>query len=127
MINYSDWYTDAMEIWRNVSTTINGLTKLTPQLIAENVPCRIYQTDDQPLKVEQTAAHILQNDKLMCDVNTDIKAGDRLIITRGGKLGYKPMTIRAFAAEPNHYYEPFGAVIPGLAHIEVRLLQEERV
>ena len=35
--------------------------------------------------------------------------------------------IRAFAADPNLYYEPFGAVIPGLAHQEIRLLQEERV
>ena len=25
------------------------------------------------------------------------------------------------------YYEPFGAIIPGLAHQEIRLLQQERV
>ena len=54
-------------------------------------------------------------------------AGDQLIIKRGGGLGYSTTTIRAFAAEPNYYFEPFGAVMPDLSHIEVRLLQEERV
>lgn len=127
MINYSNWYTDLMQIWRNVPTTANVLTSLEPQMIAENVPCRIYQSDNQPIKMEQTAAHVKQNDRLMCDINTDIKAGDKLIIERGGALGYSPATIRAYAADPNYYYEPFGAVLPGLAHIEVRLLQEERV
>lgn len=33
----------------------------------------------------------------------------------------------AYAANPNHFFEPFGAVIPGLAHQEIPLLQEERV
>lgn len=127
MINYANWYTDTMQIWRNVPTTTNSLTSLEPQMIAENVPCRIYQSDSQPVQMEQTAAHVKQNDRLMCDINTDIQAGDKLIIERGGALGYAPATIRAYAADPNYYYEPFGAVIPGLAHIEVRLLQEERV
>ncbi|MDR4023144.1 MAG: hypothetical protein Q3W84_04875 [Eubacteriales bacterium] len=126
-MNYADWYTDTMQIWRNVATTTNGLTSYDRQMIAENVPCRIYQSDNQPISMEQTSAHIKQNDRLMCGINTDIRAGDQLIIERGGGLGYSPATIRAFAADPNYYYEPFGAVMPGLAHIEVRLLQEERV
>ena len=81
------------------------------------MPCRIYQSDSQPITMEQTAAHVKQNDRLMCDINTDIKAGDKLIIERGGALGYSTATIRAYAADPNYYYEPFGAVIPGLSHI----------
>ena len=76
--------------------------------------------------MEQTAAHIEQSDSLMCDISTDIKAGDKLLIKRGGGLGYAPAIIRAYAADPNYYYEPFGAVIPGLAHIEDKLLHEER-
>lgn len=127
MMNYQDWYTDTMEIWRNVSTTNNNLTSLDPQMVAENVPCRVYQSDNQPIAMEQTAAHIKQSDRLMCGINTDIKAGDKLIITRGGALGYNSVTMTAFAGDPNYYYEPFGAVMPGLAHIEVRLLQQERV
>ena len=57
----------------------------------------------------------------------DVRAGDELVITRGGRLGKPGPVIRAFAGEPNLYYEPFGAIIPGLAHQEIRLLQQERV
>lgn len=127
MINYQDWYTDTMDIYRNEPSTDEALTSLEPVLKYENVPCRIYQSDKKPLNVSQTASDIKQNDSLMCDINTDIKAGDKLLIRRGGGLGYAPASIRAYAAEPNYYYEPFGAVMPGLAHIEVKLLQEERV
>ena len=86
-MNYADWYTDTMQIWRNVATTTNGLTSYDRQMIAENVPCRIYQSDNQPISMEQTSAHIKQNDRLMCGINTDIRAGDQLIIERGGGLG----------------------------------------
>ena len=63
----------------------------------------------------------------MCDTSVDIRAGDQLIIHRGAGLGKTAPAIRAFAADPNLYFEPFGAVLPGLAHMEVRLLQQERV
>ena len=126
-MNYADWYTDKMEIWRNAQKIEDGLTSYARQKIANNVPCRIYLSDSQPITMEQTASHVKQNDKLMCGVDVDIKAGDQLIIKRGGGLGYSTTTIRAFAAEPNYYFEPFGAVMPDLSHIEVRLLQEERV
>ena len=63
----------------------------------------------------------------MCDTSVDIQPGDQLIIHRGAGLGKTTPAIRAFAADPNLYFEPFGAVIPGLAHMEVRLLQQERV
>ena len=34
---------------------------------------------------------------------------------------------RYFADTPERYYEPFGAVMPGLAHQEITLLKQERV
>ena len=77
--------------------------------------------------MEQTAAHVKQADRLMCSTTVDIQAGDQLIIHRGAGLGQTTPDIRAFAADPNLYFEPFGAVIPGLAHQEVRLLQQEIV
>lgn len=49
----------------------------------------------------------------------------KLIIHRGKGLGRTQQTIRAFAGEAAHYYEPFGAVVPGLAHQELALLQKE--
>ena len=126
-MNFSDWYTDTVDIWRVEPTTVNGLTTNTLTQLYTGIPCRIYQSDNAPINMEQTAAHVKQADWLMCDTSVDIKPGDQLIIHRGAGLGQSIPDIRAFAADPNYYFEPFGAVLPGLAHMEVRLLQQERV
>lgn len=126
-MNFADWYTDTVDIWRVVPTTTNNLTTNSLAEMYTGVPCRIYQSDNQPINMEQTAAHIKQADRLMCDPSVDIQPGDQLIIHRGAGLEKTTPAIRAFAADPNLYFEPFGAVIPGLAHMEVRLLQQERV
>lgn len=126
-MNFSDWYTDTVDIWRVTPTTTNGLTTNTREQIYTGIPCRIYQSDNQPINMDQSAAHVKQADRLMCDTSVDIRAGDQLIIHRGAGLGKTAPDIRAFAADPNLYFEPFGAVLPGLAHQEIRLLQQERV
>lgn len=126
-MNFQDWYTDTVDIWRVTPTTTNGLTTNTLEQLYTGIPCRIYQSDNQPINMDQSAAHIKQADRLMCDTSVDIRAGDQLIIHRGAGLGKTAPDIRAFAADPNLYFEPFGAVIPGLAHQEIRLLQQERV
>lgn len=126
-MNFQDWYTDTVDIWRVTPTTTNGLTTNTLQQLYTGIPCRIYQSDNQPINMDQSAAHVKQADRLMCDTSVDIRAGDQLIIHRGAGLGKTAPDIRAFAADPNLYFEPFGAVIPGLAHQEIRLLQQERV
>ena len=94
--------------------------------VSAGIPCRIYQSDNKPINMSQTAAGLSQNDHLACDISVDIRMGDELIITRGGKLGRTGPTIRAFASDPNPYYEPFGAIMPGLAHQEIRLMEQER-
>lgn len=126
-MNFSDWYTDTVDIWRVTPTTTNGLTTNALQQLYTGIPCRIYQSDNQPINMDQSAAYVKQADRLMCDTSVDIRAGDQLIIHRGAVLGKTSPDIRAFAADPNLYFEPFGAVIPGLAHQEIRLLQQERV
>ena len=126
-MNFSDWYTDTVDIWRVTPTTTNGLTTNTRKQIYTGIPCRIYQSDNQPINMDQSAAHVKQADRLMCDTSVDIRAGDQLIIHRGAGLGKTAPDIRAFAADPNLYFEPFGAILPGLAHQEIRLLQQERV
>lgn len=126
-MNFQDWYTDTVDIWRVTPTTANGLTTNTREQIYTGIPCRIYQSDNQPISMDQSAAYVKQADRLMCDTSVDIRAGDQLIIHRGAGLGKTSPDIRAFAADPNLYFEPFGAVIPGLAHQEIRLLQQERV
>lgn len=126
-MNFTDWYTDTVDIWRVSPTTTNGLTTNTLTELYTGVPCRIYQSDSAPINMEQTAAHVRQADRLMCDLSVDIQAGDQLIIHRGARLEKTFPAVRAFAADPNPYFEPFGAVVPGLAHQEVHLLQQERV
>lgn len=126
-MNFQDWYTDTVDIWRVTPTTTNGLTTNTREQIYTGIPCRIYQSDNQPINMDQSAAYVKQADRLMCDTSVDIRAGDQLIIHRGACLGKTAPDIRAFAADPNLYFEPFGAVLPGLAHQEIRLLQQERV
>lgn len=126
-MNFQDWYTDTVDIWRVTPTTTNGLTTNTREQIYTGIPCRIYQSDNQPINMDQSAAYVKQADRLMCDTSVDIRAGDQLIIHRGAGLGKTAPDIRAFAADPNLYFEPFGAVLPGLAHQEIRLLQQERV
>ena len=56
-----------------------------------------------------------------------LTSGDELVIHRGAKLGYTAPDERYFADTPERYYEPFGAVMPGLAHQEITLLKQERV
>ena len=126
-MNWQDWYTDTMSIYRVQETMDGNLTRHERVQVSENIPCRIYQSDNRPINMEQTAANLKESDHLACDVSVDVRAGDELVITRGGRLGKPGPTIRAFAADPNLYYEPFGAIIPGLAHQEIRLLQQERV
>ena len=126
-MNFSDWYTDTVDIWRVTPTTTNGLTTNTLTELYTAVPCRIYQSDNQPINMDQSAAYVKQADRLMCDTSVDIRAGDKLMIHRGAGLGKTAPDIRAFAADPNLYFEPFRAVLPGLAHQEIRLLQQERV
>ena len=126
-MNWTDWYTDLMDVYRTAPVKDGNLTRHERAKVLEKVPCRIYQSDNKPISMTQTAASVQQNDHLACNISVDIHAGDELIITRGGKLEKPGPTIRAFAADPNLYYEPFGAIIPGLSHQEIRLMEQERV
>jgi hypothetical protein len=126
-MNFLDWYTDAVDVYRAVPTKDGDLTLHERQRVLQAIPCRVYQSDSKAINMTQTAADVRQEDKLSCDISVEIQAGDELIITRGARLGRTGPVIRAFAGDPNLYYEPFGAVIPGLSHQEIRLLQQERV
>lgn len=126
-MNWQDWYTDTMSVYRVREVLDGNLTRHERALVSGNIPCRIYQSDNKPINMTETAANLSQNDHLACGISVDVRAGDELVVTRGGRLGKPGPVIRAFAADPNLYYEPFGAIIPGLAHQEIRLLQQERV
>lgn len=125
-MNFRDWYTDRLTVFRVQNVKEGTLTRQKRVAVAGDVPCRIYRNNAHPPRMQSTAALSEDgNDKLQCDNTVDIRAGDELIIKRGGGLGQSQPAIRAFAGEPAHYYEPFGAVMPGLAHQEIALLQKE--
>lgn len=125
-MNFLDWYTDTVDIYRVTDVKDGSLTHKERNLIQSDVPCRIYQENTHTLSFTQTAAAVHNVSMLSCDNDIDIREGDELIVTRGGRLGHS-IRSRCFAGSPNHYYEPFGAVIPGLAHQEVPLRSEERI
>ena len=124
---FRDWYTDRMDIYRNAPTTTAHLTAFNPTLVASQVPCRIYRPDQRAMRFSQTSAAVEAESSLMCGLEVDIQAGDRLEITRGGGLGQEKNKVTAFAGEPVYYYEPFGASFPGLGHIVLKLKMEKRV
>jgi len=126
-MNFRDWYTDTMDVYRAAPVQDGSLTRQRRDAVAKGVPCRIYHIGAPSLQMEQTAAKVTQGDYVQCDNAVDVRAGDELRIHRGAKLGKSVEEIRAFAGDPEHFFEPFGAVIPGLAHQEIRILQEERV
>lgn len=126
-MDFRDWYTDAVDVWRVTKKKTGNLTRQEREKVLEAVPCRVYRSDDRGPAMTSTASYIKQTNRLALDLSVDVHAGDELIITRGGGLGYAEEVIRAFAGTPNRYYEPFGAVIPGLAHQEIILLEEERI
>lgn len=124
-MNYQDWYTDLVDIHRVASVQDGALTKHERVLVAEGEPCRVYRSGVHGPRMQSTAAMTEGEDKLACANEVDIQPGDELLIRRGAVLGKTRQTIRAFAGEPVPFYEPFGAVLPGLAHQEVGLLQKE--
>lgn len=126
-MNWSDWYTDLMDVYRVQAIQDGSLTRHERVPVLTDVPCRIYQSDNRAIQMSQEAASVRQEDRLACDVSMDIQAGDELLVRRGARLGRHGPAVRAFAADPNLYFEPFGAILPGLAHQEIRLLQQERV
>ena len=125
-MNYADWYTDRMDIHRVKPVKDGALTRHERVRTAKDVPCRIYRSGVHGPRMQSTAAYTESaDDKLACANAVDVRPGDELLIYRGKGLGQVQQTIRAFAGEPTHYYEPFGAVIPALAHQEIALLQKE--
>lgn len=132
MMNFRDWYTDRMDVYRVSAVQDGALTRHTRAPVLEDVPCRVFQLDAERLSVSQDAASagkrtVGQVDWVQCANEVDIRTGDELRLRRGAALGRSAPEIRAFAGEPNYYFEPLGAVLPGLAHQEIPLMQEERV
>ena len=126
-MNDADWYTDRADVYRVQSVKEGSLTKQTRTLAVRGLPCRVYRSGGHGPNMQSTAAYFRGEDRLACANQADIRAGDELLIRRGGALGRTGPEMRALAGEPVRFYEPFGAVIPGLAHQEIALLEKEYI
>lgn len=126
-MNFRDWYTDTMDIYRTVPVQDGALTRQERTLIADGIRCRQYCASAPGPRMAQTAASVAEQDYVQCDNAVDVQAGDELHIHRGGALGKALAESRVFAGEPQYFFEPFGAAMPGLAHQEIRILRKERV
>ena len=66
-------------------------------------------------------------EKIACDLSADLRAGDELLVIRGGNLGHKNKPERYFAGNPVSYYDPVGGTLTGLQHKEVGLLMDNLI
>ena len=120
---FSDWYTDTVDVFRIASVKDVNLIKDERQQIGFAIPCRVYSTQVRGANPQSTAAVDRKEDKLACDIGTDIRIGDELIVTRGGAIG-GTKTERYLAGRPQDFYDPVGIVHTGLDHMEVGLLAD---
>lgn len=124
---FSSWYTDTVDVYRVVNVEDNHIDRQERQLVASALPCRIYDSAKNGPSMQEGTARVNAEEKLSCDVNADIQAGDELFITRGGALGITNQPERYFAGKPKRYYDPVGGAMTGLEHMEVGLLMQEIV
>ena len=124
---FDGWYTDLVDVYRVVNATTGNIDTQTRQQVGSSIPCRVYSSQKNGPSMQDDAARVNSTDKLSCAVDVDIRAGDELLVTRGGALGRGGGPERYFAGNPQHYYDPVGGALTGLEHLEVGLLMQEIV
>ena len=124
---FDGWYTDLVDVYRVVNATTGNIDTQTRQQVGSSIPCRVYSSQKNGPSMQDDAARVNSTDKLSCAVDVDIRAGDELLVTRGGALGRGGEPERYFAGNPQHYYDPVGGALTGLEHLEVGLLTQEIV
>ncbi len=122
---FRTWYTDTMDIYRVVPVKKGSMDSQERQKVNEApVPCRVYSLSKDGPDITSNAARDRSSAKLACDLSVDIRAGDELMIVRGGGLGHGNEPERFHAGQPASYYDPVGGALTGLQHKEVGLLAD---
>lgn len=124
---FSAWYTDTVDVYRVVQIADGNIDKQERKQVGFSIPCRVYENQKNGPSMQNTAAREQSADKLSCNVDTDIQAGDELMVIRGGALGIENQPERYFAGTPRRYYDPVGGELTGLVHMEVGLLMQNIV
>lgn len=122
---FRNWYTDTMDIYRTETIKEGHVSRQERRRVNKSpVPCRIYQPDKGGPQITGTAAREQSTEKMACDLSVDIRAGDELMILRGGNLGHGGAPERYLAGDPVAYYDPVGGALTGLQHKETGLLKD---
>lgn len=123
----NNWYTDLADVYRMVSTVVNGINKPVRTLIRSKMPCRIYKSGNPKEKMTTTYASVALNDLMACHTKEDIRAGDEIHIKRGGRITTTGSTSIYYAGDPTNYFEPFGGARPRIDHKQVPIGGERKV
>lgn len=122
---FRTWYTDTMDIYRVVPVEKGSMDSQERQKVNDApVPCRLYHIEKGGPSITDNAARERSMEKLACDLSVDIRAGDELMVVRGGGLGHVNEPERFHAGQPASYYDPVGGALTGLQHKEVGLLAD---
>lgn len=125
---FKNWYTDTADIYRVVPVKKGNLDTQERQKVNPSpILCRIYSPAKGGPSMKNTAAREQSSEKMACDLSVDIRAGDELLIVRGGNLGHANQPERYFAGHPVDYYDPVGGALTGLQHKEVGLLADNLI
>lgn len=122
----NNWYTDLADVYRSVDTVVNGFDENHYVLMRSEMPCRVFSSSNPQTKMTTTYSSVQPTDKLACHTKEDIKAGDKIIVTRGARVGGSGKTTY-IAGEPTDYYEPYGGARPRIDHKEVPIGGERKV
>lgn len=123
----NNWYTDYADVYRVNLVVVNGFNEHTERiLVREKMPCRVFQSSNPQTKMTTTYSSVEPRDMLACSTKEDIKAGDKLVVTRGARVGGTGVT-SYIAGEPTDYYEPYGGARPRIDHKEVPISGERKV
>lgn len=71
---------DRMDIYRYVDVVINGFTKNEEQLIKTDIKCKY--SKGNLTDTGEDVPTIINTYTLFCDIDTDIKEGDKVIVTQ---------------------------------------------
>lgn len=52
-MNFRDWYTDTVDIWRVVPVQDGSLTRHERRELYRNIPCRLYQVEAPEVRMSQ--------------------------------------------------------------------------
>lgn len=114
---FDDWYQDELTIYRNVQKSEGFEDIQVREIVAEKVPCRMYEKSLGGLTTKQGGAEAQSELKMAVDIDTDIKEGDEAYIIRQGETESR----RYLVGNIKRYAMPLGMYDVGLDHLEVAL------